>query len=161
MVCMSKAMSLFPIVVAFAAGGCVTRTLTVRSDPPGALVYMNDQEIGRTPVTRSFMWYGIYDVELRKDGFESIKTTAPVIAPWWQWIPVDFAAEFFNVTDHHELMYTLRPASEAQAEPDVLIQRGEDLRAELVSSRNPTTKPTTRPHHHKKGAETKPSGKKE
>jgi len=151
------------ITVAGSVGGCVTRTLTVRSNPPGALVYMNDQEIGRSPVTRNFLWYGIYDVELRKEGFESIKTTTPVIAPWWQWIPVDFLAEFFPVEDHHDLMYTLRPASEAQAEPDLLIRRGEDLREQLVSSRSPatrpTTKPTTRPHHHKPASATRPAAK--
>ena len=31
--------------------GCVQRTITVNSDPQGALVYLNDIEIGRTPVT--------------------------------------------------------------------------------------------------------------
>src|SRR5258706_9997592 len=52
--------------------GCVERTMTIKSDPPGALVYLNDREIGRTPVTRDFTWYGDYQVEIRKDGYESV-----------------------------------------------------------------------------------------
>ncbi len=63
--------------------GCarIDRTITVNSEPENALVYLNDQEIGRTPVTRTFKWYGTYDVEVRKDGYETLKTSAPVIAP--------------------------------------------------------------------------------
>ena len=33
----------------FGGAGCVQRKLTVRTDPPGALVFLNDQEIGRSP----------------------------------------------------------------------------------------------------------------
>src|SRR5690348_13497271 len=101
-------LALLSTFLALGAGGCVQRTLRVRSDPPDALVYLNDLEIGRTPVTRSFVWYGTYDVELRKEGFEPIKTTAQVWAPWWQWVPIDFLAEFLPLHDHHELSYTLK-----------------------------------------------------
>ncbi len=51
--------------------GCVQRQLTVTTDPPGTLVHLNGQEFGRTPVTRDFTWYGTYDVELRKEGYET------------------------------------------------------------------------------------------
>ncbi len=44
------------------AGGCVERTVTITSEPDNALVYLNDEEIGRTPVTVSFTFYGVYDV---------------------------------------------------------------------------------------------------
>src|ERR1700689_2659659 len=78
----ARRLALFGIVILSAlGGGCVQRTLTVRSDPDGALVYLNDQEIGRTPLARYFTWYGVYDVELHKEGYQSIKTTAAVIAP--------------------------------------------------------------------------------
>src|SRR4051812_21539996 len=52
---------------AFLLSGCVHRVVTVQSDPPGALVYMNEEEIGRTPVSKEFLWYGNYDMVLRKD----------------------------------------------------------------------------------------------
>jgi len=141
-------------ILSASGGGCVQRTLTVRSDPPGALVYMNDQEIGRTPVTRNFLWYGTYDVELRLAGYESVKTTAAVTAPWWQWVPFDLFAEAFAVTDHHDLRFTLRPPTDRQEEPELLAQRGQELRGELQSTQR-TAPPATRPH--KKRPATQPS----
>ena len=62
------------ILLMAALGGCVERTMTFQSNPPGALVYVNNQEIGRTPMRRDFTWYGNYDVVLRKDGYETLKT---------------------------------------------------------------------------------------
>jgi len=132
-------------VGALCAGGCVQRTLTVRSDPPDALVYLNDIEVGRTPLTRSFLWYGTYDVELRKEGFESIKTTANVWAPWWQWVPIDFLAEFLPLHDHHEIPYKMKEPAQVQVDPQELARRGLELRAQLQASERPTTQPTTRP----------------
>src|SRR5262245_38992736 len=60
------------ILSAVLLAGCVRRTMTIESDPPGALVYMNNQEVGRTPVTREFIWYGFYDVQLRRDGYKTL-----------------------------------------------------------------------------------------
>jgi hypothetical protein len=136
-----------PVIFVLLLGnpGCVQRTLTVRTDPPGALVYMNDQEIGRSPVTRYFLWYGFYDIEVRLPGYQSIKTVAPVIAPWWQIVPIDLIAEMFPVTDHHELFYTLHPPIEQDVDPKLLVRRGEELQKELRSSRLP---PTTSPVKH-------------
>ena len=133
------------VVAALCAGGCVHRTISVRSDPPDALVYLNDQEVGRTPFTREFTWYGTYDVEVRKEGYQSIKTTAVVWAPWWQWVPFDLITEALPLEDHHELSYTLTPPSPRQTDPELLLRRGEQLRGELMSSEKPTTQPTTKP----------------
>jgi hypothetical protein len=129
-------------------GGCVERTLDVRSDPPGALVYLNDQEIGRTPLAKHFLWYGTYDVQVRKDGYETLKTKSPVIAPWWQWIPFDFVAELVPVKFHdsHTVSYTLRPLAKAQIDPQTIVERAEDLGEDLESSRirTSTTKAITK-----------------
>jgi hypothetical protein len=131
-------------------GGCVERTLTVQTSPPHALVTMNDQEIGRTPVSRPFLWYGYYDVQVRKAGYQTIKTTTPVIAPWWQWIPFDFVAEIlpFKFEDPHTVSYTLAPRSQEQVNPNGIVDRGEALQERLESSRNPATNPATRRAKH-------------
>jgi hypothetical protein len=124
--------------------GCVRRTMSVRSDPPGALVYMNGQEIGRTPLTRDFTWYGAYDVQLRKEGYETLSAKTPVTAPWWQWPPFDLFAELVpGATDRRELTYTLHPASTQPADATEIIARAESLQGQLESSphtRQPTTK---------------------
>ena len=126
------------------AGGCVNRQLTVTTDPPGALVHLNGQEFGRTPVTRDFTWYGTYDVALRKEGYATRKTTGKVIAPWWQWVPLDLVAELLPLTDRRRLHYTMKPVSEEAVDPQQMLERGEALRGELQSTSN-TRKPATAP----------------
>ena len=127
--------------------------MTIKSDPPGALVYLNDREIGRTPVTRDFTWYGDYQVEIRRDGYESVKTHKWVIAPAYQWIPLDLFAELVPVTfrDRQKLFFQLKPEAANIAEPGPLLSRAEELKGQLQSSEN-TRKATTR-------AATKPAGK--
>lgn len=136
------------VALAGCAGG-VQRTLRVESDPPGALVYLNDQEVGRTPMETSFLWYGTYDVRLRKEGYQTVKARSRVWAPWWQIPPIDLVAEFvpIQLEDRHQLSYQLEPLPE-QVEVEPLIARGLELRGMLESSeftKKPTTKPATKP----------------
>jgi hypothetical protein len=137
-------------ILALLLTGCVRRTMVINSDPPGALVYMNGKEIGRTPIERDFTWYGNYDVQVRKDGYETLKTNTKVIAPWWQWVPFDLFAELFPVTDRHNLHYALTPASTQPADPDVMLSRSHEMESKLQSSSH-TRVPSTRE------AATKPS----
>ena len=127
------------------SGGCVERTLTIKTDPPGALVVLNDIEVGRTPFTRNFVWYGTYDVEVRKDGYQTLRTQAKVWAPWWQWVPFDFFTEFLPLHDHHEVDYSMKRISGVQVDPNALVSRGEQLRSQLESSQRPTTQPAVKP----------------
>ena len=116
--------------------GCVQRTLRVQSEPPGALVYLNGEEAGRTPMRKTFIWYGTYDVELRKEGYETKVTEAKVWAPWWQIPPIDLFAELvpLPLQDNHEVSYTLKPVTEEQVDPQKVIDRGVQLRGRLRSS---------------------------
>jgi hypothetical protein len=137
--------------------GCVQRTLTVRSNPPGALVYLNGVEVGRTPLERDFTWYGTYDVELRREGYETLKTRGKVIAPWWQWVPIDLVAELFPLHDRRELSYSMKPTTEVEVDPQQMLQRAEAMEPKLQSSahtRAPSTLPTTQP-----SAQPTPSGR--
>jgi hypothetical protein len=131
------------------AGGCVQRTMTITSDPPGALVFMNDQELGRTPMKKDFIWYGTYDVQLRKEGYVTATTKQAVIAPIWQWPPIDLLAEFWpgRLKDERHFNYTLIPASTQPSNPDMMLARGEELRKMLESSKytKPTTAPSSQP----------------
>jgi len=137
-------------------GGCVRRTLNVTSEPPGALVYLNDQEVGRTPLKRDFTWYGTYDVAVRKDGFETLKTKSRVIAPWWQWPPFDLVAELLplRLHDQKNLHYAMTTQNPTPGD-DEMLGRAEQMRVELESSDNtrkplmpataPADPPTTQP----------------
>src|SRR5690349_3967663 len=132
------------LLLAALGGGCVRRQLTVQTDPPGALVHLNGQEFGRTPVTRDFTWYGTYDVELRKEGYQTQKTTGKVIAPWWQWVPIDLFAELLPLTDRRQLHYTMHPTTQATVDPDRMLAEAERMRGKLRSTKN-TKHPTTAP----------------
>ena len=52
--------------------GCVERTLLVRTDPPGAHVWVNGTDRGTSPVTVRYVHEGRFDVRIEKDGYESV-----------------------------------------------------------------------------------------
>ncbi len=125
------------LAVCLTACGCVQRQMHITSEPAGALVYMNDEEVGRTPLTRDFLWYGNYDVQVRKPGFETLDTNAQVTAPWWQWPPFDLFAELmpFRPTDRRDLHFALQPTDETEVDPQAMIERAGVMRDQLQSPR--------------------------
>lgn len=111
--------------------GCVERTVTLTSEPAGALVHLNDEPVGRTPVTVAFTFYGIYDVRLEKDGYESLWTTHEADAPWWEAPGPDIIAEMIP-RNHVNLAwhFTLTPALAANdVDPDLLLEHAQQMRS--------------------------------
>ena len=89
--------------------GCVERRLTINTSPQGALVVLNDEEIGESPATVSFNWYGDYNVRISKEGFETLKTHRKLQGPWYDKFPFDFFAQILNpkkIQDSYCLLYT-------------------------------------------------------
>ncbi len=72
--------------------GCVERRYTIRSDPPGATVIVNGEEIGPTPASKSFVYYGQREITLILDGYETKTVIQPINAPWWD----NYFTEFFT-----------------------------------------------------------------
>ena len=93
--------------------GCVRRALTIRSEPPGAQVFLNDHLRGETPLTYDFEWYGWYRVLLHKEGYERLDDHRLLRAPAMFWIPFDLMCELlpFQMWDRETWSYTLVPAS--------------------------------------------------
>jgi len=111
--------------------GQVQRTITIESEPPGAVLWLNDNEVGRTPCTVPFTWYGTYGIRLEYPGYEPLVTTAGVRAPWWEWIPLDLASETVAPGVHedaHAFRFALKKAE--PADPNSLRERAEALRRE-------------------------------
>ncbi len=111
-------------------GGCVRRTVTITTDPQGADVWLNDEEIGRTPVSVDFLWYGDYDVILRLDGYETLTTHHELMPPWYELPGIDFFAEVLypvHIHDERSMHFTLQPA--APPNRDALLERAQELRA--------------------------------
>lgn len=115
------------------SSGCVRRRMTVRSNPPGALVFVDGQEVGRTPVATSFTYYGTRNIRLIKDGYETISVNQPFRAPWYQVPPLDFVSENMvpnEIRDDREVNFELVPRVNVSMN-DVLIH-ADQLRSEVV-----------------------------
>lgn len=126
-------LSLLLLVLSFGMGGCVERYISIASEPSGAIVWLNDEEVGATPITVAFTWYGDYDVVLRKDGYQTLKTSHKAEAPVYQWIGLDFVSECLlpmTFVDEHDWQFTLNP--KVQPESAELIQRAQSLRTEAM-----------------------------
>jgi hypothetical protein len=99
--------------------GCVRRTMTVNTDPQGATVTLNDQQLGTSPVKVDFTWYGTYDVVIRKEGYETLTTTWRIETPWYQLPPIDFIFEAlipFEIHDRQETTFALQAAAPVDRE---------------------------------------------
>lgn len=122
--------------------GCVLRTITIDSEPPGATVYLDDEPIGQTPVTTKFIYYGTRKFTLEKtdiDGrllakrltvYEKIKT------PYYQYVPLDFFAELIlpiKIEDAHYFLYQLEPVEERPVEEhkEKLLKNASELKERL------------------------------
>jgi PEGA domain-containing protein len=132
---------LIAVLLSLASGGCVERTLAITSTPSGALVYLNDEEVGRTPLKRPFLWYGNYDLALRKDGYETLKTTQDLKAPLCQIVPFDLFAELLPIQfkDEQSFTYTMQPLQ--SPDPQALLQRAAELKGQLQGPEHPATRP--------------------
>ena len=93
--------------------GCVERRYTIRTDPPGATVVVNGEEIGPSPASKSFVYYGERKITLVLDGYETKTLIQPINAPWWD----NYLTEFFtenvipvSMRDEREYTYKLEPA---------------------------------------------------
>lgn len=128
-----KYFSILLIVSVLGWCGCVERYISVTSRPAGAIVWLNDEEVGTTPVTVPFTWYGEYSVVLRKEGCQTLKTSQKLEAPVYQWVGLDLIAECLlpiDFVDKHEWAYELQPQS--QPEPEVLIERAQEMREQTL-----------------------------
>ncbi len=119
--------------------GCIERRIRVTSEPPGAIVWLNDREIGRTPVETGFTFHGDYDVRLALEGHEPIHTERRAKAPVHEWPGIDLVAHALPVTFDNtiEWHFDLEPSLEVTQERDAyetgLVERAERLRQHAIT----------------------------
>ena len=115
--------------------GCVRRKLTVRTDPPGAVATLDNVELGKTPITRDFDYYGKRELKLVKEGYEPHTQMIHLRTPWYEWVGFDFFSEVLvpgTLNDEPEFAFKLKP--QQVVSPDDLIAEGERLKALAHSS---------------------------
>ena len=110
--------------------GCAERRIFITSDPSGARVFLNEIEVGYTPVEVDFTYFGVYDVRLRKEGFEPLITTAEAEAPLHEQPGFDLIAGAIpgKDTTHIRWHFELEPSKN---DVPALIDRGLELRERM------------------------------
>ena len=120
---------ILPVLLLLSLAGCVRRTVTISTAPEGARIILNDEEVGTSPVSVDFTWYGDYDVIVRHEGYETLHTHKRLDAPWYQIPPIDLFAEAFvpfTIHDRHEMFFELelrKPVDRTQ-----LVKDADDIR---------------------------------
>lgn len=130
---------------AFALPGCVERTISITSEPPGAIVWLNDVEIGRTPVETDFTFYGTYDVRLRLEGYEPLLTSRKANAPAYDWPGIDLVSEAIpaDIESRVDWHFVLSPLPERAEGADrdalhqALIERATQTRQQVEAVPQP------------------------
>ena len=111
--------------------GCIQRSIKINSQPEGALVYLNDVEVGRTPMIVPFTFYGVYDVRLEKAGYQTLNVAQKASAPWYDNPGPDLICELAPWRTNVQLEWfydleELQPVDEA-----LTVERARQLRDEL------------------------------
>ena len=103
--------------------------MTIRSNPSGALVFVDDQRIGVTPVSTAFTYYGTRKIQLFKDGFETQLVKQRFSPPWYQLPVIDFISENLwpgEIRDERLVEVQMAPMKVVPTEQ--LIRRADALR---------------------------------
>ncbi len=138
-------------LLAVSLAGCVTRTLSVTSEPSGALVWINDVQVGRTPVETDFVYYGTYEVRVVKEGYEPIIAACDTRTPLWDYMGPDLVAEALpaDLQSRTAWHFDLTPVPEATQDPSVwepaLIARARGTRLEALMYEGPVPVPAEEP----------------
>ena len=121
------------VLIVFVAmlSGCVQRKLTINTLPQGAVITLNDEEIGVSPVPVGFEWYGDYKVRAVKEGYEILNTHRRLERPVHDKFQMDFFAEVLypgHIKDEYEWTFELTPYT--VPDRNVLLLDAEKLRKE-------------------------------
>lgn len=109
--------------------GCVRRRMTIRSYPPGAQVFVDNREIGTTPCSTSYTYYGKRTIMVVKDGYKTETFVHQFSVPWYEYFPLDFINENLNpreIRDESTIDVTLTP--QENVPPEKLLERANSMR---------------------------------
>ena len=132
---MKRTIPMLLLAAAFlATTGCVERKLTITSDPPGARVYLDDRELGQTPVTTRFDFYGHRTVTLKKDGYRDTLEVRELKKPFYQKPVIDVFADLGPIPfkDRQTMHFKMEPTP--QIDTDALINRGREMRSRVTGA---------------------------
>lgn len=109
-------------VVLLLVPACAERRIRVTSTPPGARVWLNDEDVGRTPTEARFTFYGHYDVRLELEGFEPYNARHTARAPLHEYPGPDLVAAAVPARIRHTVEWhvDLSPTPESSQDPEAV-----------------------------------------
>ena len=127
---------------ALGLGGCVERRVAIGSDPPGALLLLNNTEVGHTPLSVPIEWDGDYDVVLRYEKNVGTPETPKIVryylhthhktlTPWYDIIPLDLIAELLPWRIEDEQVWGFVIPEMKEPTDAELIRRATELKAQM------------------------------
>ncbi len=123
---------LITVLITLGFTGCVQRRLIVRSQPEGALVTIDNQSVGRTPVPVPYTYAGTREIQLEKDGFKTIKVRERIRPKWYDTFPLSFFSNNLalrEIRDERVLDFQMEPRTQVQE--NQLLDRANDLRTNV------------------------------
>lgn len=115
------------LIAALSATGCVERLLVVRSDPPGAAIYVDGTFRGRTepgaPVEVPFETYGTRTLVARRPGCAPVRQRVVLDPPWYQYPVLDLVADVLwpgTIEDRREVEVRLERRAPSTDSSEVL-----------------------------------------
>lgn len=94
------------------------------------MIAVDQRELGTTPLSVPFTYYGTRNFVVSKDDHETVMASRTFQPPWYEYPPLDFIAENlwpFEVRDERLIEFQLVP--KANVPPEKLIGRAQDLRS--------------------------------
>ena len=119
-------------LVMITSAGCVQRRLQIRSQPEGALVSVDRQPVGNTPLSVPFTYYGSREIQLEKDGYKTIRVEQNIKPPWFEKFPLSLISNNFagrEIRDDRLFDFQMEPKDPVNE--SILIDRANDLRNDI------------------------------
>jgi hypothetical protein len=133
---MKKSLVAFTIL-SLLATGCVVREMFIRSEPPGAKVFVDTEEKGVTPCAVRFTFYGKREVVLRREGYLSAKRVVSTPVPWYEYFPLDFVCEILvpiPIRDRHEFDFKLEKIP-VESDTEAILKRAREIQPERAEEK--------------------------
>jgi PEGA domain len=129
----SVAMLIASIVLSLSLTGCVERRIRVTSSPAGARVWINDQQVGTTPLETRFTFYGGYDVRVELEGYNTVNELRQAKAPLYEYPGPDLIAtalpiKFKPMIEWHFELEQVEEAADPEGAREHLLDRAESMR---------------------------------
>ncbi|WP_157665031.1 PEGA domain-containing protein [Mariniblastus fucicola] len=104
----------------------------MRTEPEGAFVSVDDYPIGYSPVATGYTYGGTREIQIEKDGYETVKVKQNLSDPWYLRPPLSFVTENFSPVEiRHQPVVDIQLEPKKRVNGEVLLQRANTLRSNV------------------------------